>query len=145
MMNTGPCHMHCRWLAAFLTSTHSVQFSHSVVSSSLQPRGLQHARLPCPSPTPKACSNSCALSQWRHPAISSSIFRFSSHLQSVPASGSFPMSQLFASGGQRIGASASASVDVHNTVCPIVSTKNTSRHCQMYPWNKIIPGCKPFF
>ena len=76
---------------------------------------LQHARLPCPSPTPKACSNSCPLSQWCHPAISSSVIPFSSRLQSFPASGSFPMSQFFASGGQRIGVSASASVLPMNT------------------------------
>ena len=72
--------------------------------------GLQHARLPCPSPTPGAYSNSCPLSRWCHSAISSSVLPFSSHLQSFPASGSFPMSQFFASGGQSIEASASASV-----------------------------------
>ena len=72
--------------------------------------GLQHARLPCPSPTPRACSNSCPSSWWCYPTISSSVFPFSSHLQSFPASGSFPMSQFFASGGQSIGVSASASV-----------------------------------
>ena len=88
----------------------SVQFSHSVISNSLQPHGLQHARLPCPSPTPRLYSNSCPLSQWCHPTISSSIIPFSSHLQSFPASGSFQMSQLFTSGGQSIGVSASTSV-----------------------------------
>ena len=88
----------------------SVQFSHSVVSTSLRPHGLHHARLPCPSPTPGACSNSCPLSQWCHPTISSSVVPFSSHLQSVLASGSLPMSQFFESSGQSIGASASASV-----------------------------------
>ena len=88
----------------------AVQFSLSVVSDSLPPRGLQHTRLPCLSPTPRAYSNSCPLSQWCHPTISSSVIRFSSHLQSFPASVSFPMSQFFASGGQIIGASASASV-----------------------------------
>ena len=72
--------------------------------------GLQHTRPPCPSPSPEVCSNSCPLSQWCHPAISSSVVPFSSHLQSFPASGSFPMSQLFMSRGQSIGASASASV-----------------------------------
>ena len=86
----------------------SVQFSRSVMSDSLQPCGLPRARLPCPS-TPRACSNSCPLSQWCHPTISSSIVPFSSCLPSFPASGSFPMSQ-FASGGQIIEASASASV-----------------------------------
>ena len=73
---------------------HSVQFSRSVVSNSLQPHGLQHARLPCPSPTPGACSNSCPLNQWCHPTISSSVIPFSSCLQSFPASGTFPMSRL---------------------------------------------------
>ena len=76
----------------------------------LQPHRLQHARLPCPSPTPGACSNSCSSSQWCHATISSSIIPFSSCLQSFPASGSFLMSRLFTSGGQSIGASASASV-----------------------------------
>ena len=88
----------------------SVQFSHSVTSDSLQPHGLQHTRLPCPSPTPRAYSNSCPLSQWCHPTISFSVIPFSSSLQLFPASGSFPMSQFFASGGQSIGVSASASV-----------------------------------
>ena len=88
----------------------SVQFSCSVVSDSLRPDGLQYARPPCPSPTPGVYSNSCPLSQWCHPTISSSVIPFSSHLQSFPASGSFQMSQLFASGGQRIGVSALASV-----------------------------------
>ena len=88
----------------------SVQSSHSVMSDSLQPPGLQHTRLPCPSPTPRAYSNSCPLSWWCHPTIASSVAPFSSHLQSFPASGSFPFSQLFTSGGQTIGASGSASV-----------------------------------
>ena len=91
-------------------TAHSVQFSPSVVSNSLQPYGLQHVRLPCSSPTPRACSNSCPLSRWCHPTISSSVVPFSSHLQSFPASGSFQMSQFFASGGQSIRVSASASV-----------------------------------
>ena len=80
------------------------------MSDSLPLHGLQHARLSCPSPTPRTCSNSCPLSQWCHPAISSSVIPFSSCLQSFSASGSFPMSQFFASGGQSIGASASGSV-----------------------------------
>ena len=80
------------------------------VAMSLQPRGLQHARLPCPSPSPGVCSNSCPLSQGCHPAISSSVISFSSCLQSSPPSGSFPVSWLFASGGHSIGASASTSV-----------------------------------
>ena len=85
-------------------------FSHSVMSGSLQPHGLQHARLPWPSPSPRAYSNSCPLSWWCHPNISSSVVPFSSCLQSFPAPRSFPMSQLFTSGGQSIGASASTSV-----------------------------------
>ena len=88
----------------------SVQFSFSVMSDSLWPHGLQHARLPCPSPAPRACSKSCPLSQCCHPTTSSSAVPFSSSLQSFPASGSFPMSQLFTSGGQSTGVSASASV-----------------------------------
>ena len=97
---------------AIYTHTHayqfsSVQFSRSVVSDSLHPHGLQHARLPCPSPTPRACSNSCPSSQWCPPTISSSVIPFSSCLHSFPASGSFPVSQFFASDGQSIGASAS--------------------------------------
>ena len=87
----------------------SVEFSCSVVSNSLRPYGLQHARLPCPSPTPRAYSNSYPSHQWCHPTISSSIIPFSSCLQSFPATGSFPLSQ-FSSGGQNIGVSASASV-----------------------------------
>ena len=85
----------------------SVQFSHSVVSDSLWPHVLQHARPPCPSPTLGIYSNSGPLSRWCHPTISSSFVPFSSCLQSFPASGSFPMSQFFASSGQSIGASAS--------------------------------------
>ena len=87
-----------------------VQFSHSVVSDSLWPHGLQYARPPCPSPTPGACSNSCPLSRWCRPTVSSSVVPFFSSLQSFPASGSFQMSQLFTSGGQSIGVSASTSV-----------------------------------
>ena len=87
----------------------SIQFSHSVMSDSLRPHGLQHARLPCLSPTPEVCLNSCPLSQWCHPTTSSC--RPLHFLPSIfPASGSFPMSQLFISGGQSTGASASASV-----------------------------------
>ena len=88
----------------------SVQFSHSVMSGSLRPHGLQHTRLPCPSPTPQACSNSCPSSQWCHPTISFAVVPSSSHLQSLPESRAFPMSRLFPSGGQSIGTSASASV-----------------------------------
>ena len=88
----------------------SVQFSCSVVSDSLQPHESQHARPPCPSPAPGVHSDSRPSSQWCHPAISSSVVPFSSCPQSLPASGSFPMSQLFSSGGQSIRDSASASV-----------------------------------
>ena len=86
----------------------SIQFSLSVVSGSLRPHGLQHTRLPCPTPTPGACSNSRPSSPWGHPTISSSVVPFSSCLQSFPASRSFLMSQFFASGGQKIGVSASS-------------------------------------
>ena len=86
------------------------QFSLSVMSDSLWPHGLQHARPPCPSPTPRAYLNSCPLSWWCHPTISSFVVPFSSHLQSFPASGSFWMSQLFTSGSQSTGVSASTSV-----------------------------------
>ena len=108
---------HCRWI--FLPADlpgkppqehSSVQFSHSVMSNALRPYGLQHTRLPCPSPTPRVYSNSCPLSLWCYTAILSSVIPFSSRLQSFPASGSFQMSQFFASGGQSIGVSASASV-----------------------------------
>ena len=85
-------------------------FSCSVMSDSLWPHGLQHARLPCPSLSPRVCSNSCPLSRWRHPIISSSVLPFSSCPQSFPASGFFPMSQLFVLVGRSIRASASASV-----------------------------------
>ena len=88
----------------------SVQFSRSVVSDFLRPHGLQHARPPCPLSTPRAYFNSCPLSQWCHPTVSSFVVPFSSRLQSFPASGSSQMSQFFTSGGQSIGVSASASV-----------------------------------
>ena len=87
-----------------------MQFSRSVMSDSLRPHGLQHARPPCLIPSPGVCSNSCPLSRWCHPTISSSVIPLSSRLQSFPASGSFPMSWFFASGGQSIRVSASASV-----------------------------------
>ena len=93
----------------------SVQFSHSVVSNSLRPHESQHTRPPCPSQTPGVYSNSCPLSRWCHPSISSSVIPFSSCPQSLPASGSFPMSQLFAWGGQSTRVSASASVLPVNT------------------------------
>ena len=93
----------------------SVQFSRSDVSDSLQPHELQHSRPPCPSPTPRVYPNSRPLSRWCHLTISSSVVPFSSCLQSFPASGSFQRSQLFASGGQNIGVSASTSVFPVNT------------------------------
>ena len=93
----------------------SVQFSCSVVSNTLQPHESQHARPPCPSPTPGVHSNSCPLSRWCHPAISSSVVPFSSCPQFLPASGSFTVSQFFAWGGQSIGVSALASVLPENT------------------------------
>ena len=95
------------WLVMALNA--SVQFSRSVVSDSLRPHGLQHTRPPCPPPTPRVYSNSCPLSWWCHPTITSSVIPFSSHLQSFSASGSF-QSQIFTSGSQRIGISASGSV-----------------------------------
>ena len=94
-----------RALLSMVSDIKVVQFSRSVVSDSLRPHGLQRTRLPCPSPTPGACSNSCLLSRWCPPTISSSVIPF--YLQSFPASGCFPVSHVFTSGGQRIGASAS--------------------------------------
>ena len=88
----------------------SVQSSHSVMSDSLRPYGLQHFRLPCPSPTPGSYSNSCPSRRFCHPAISSSVVPFSSYLQSFPASESFPVSEFFSSGGQSIGVSSSTVV-----------------------------------
>ena len=99
---------------ACLTAHQSVHFSHSVKSDSLLPHGLQNTRPPCPSPTSGVYSNSCPMSQWCYPVISSSVLPFSSRLQSFPASGSFPMSQLFPSGDQSIGVSASISVPPMN-------------------------------
>ena len=103
---------HCFHFAPFYlpssdgTGCHDLWFSLSVVSGSLQPHRLQHTRLPCPSPIPKACSNACPSSLWCHPTISSSVVPLSSSPQSFPASESFLMSQFFTSGGQSIGASA---------------------------------------
>ena len=93
----------------------SIQFNRSVMSDSLRPHESQHARPPCPSPTPRVYSNSCPSSRWYYPATSSSVVPFSSCPQSLPASGSFPMSQLFPWGGQSLGVSASASVLPMNT------------------------------
>ena len=114
----------------------SVQFSRSVMSNSLQPHGLKHTRLPCPSPTPRAYSNSFPSSGWWHPTISSSVIQFSSCFQSLPASGSFRVSQFFTSSGQTIGASVSASVPPINiqdwfplgqTGCISLQSKGLSR------------------
>ena len=99
-----------RFLRSEVNSSVSVQFSCSVVSDSLRPHEPQHARPPCPSPTPRVYPNPCPLSRWCHPTILSSVIPFSSCLHSFPASGSFPMSQLFATGSQSNEASASASV-----------------------------------
>ena len=106
----------------------SVQFSQSVMSDSLQPHGLQYARLPCPSPAPRACSNSYPLSQWCHPTISSSVVPFSSRLKSFPASGSFLVSHFFESDGQNTTVSALASVLPMNTQhwSPLGRTGSTS-------------------
>ena len=106
-VNRDDCLIHCS----------SVQFSRSVVSDSLRPHGLQHTRPPCPSPTPGAYSNSCPLCRWCHPTISSSVVPFPSCLQSFPASGSFPMSQLFASGGQSAPAAAAKLLQSCPTLC----------------------------
>ena len=111
-----PARLLCPWNSLVKnTGMGSVQFSRSVVSASLRPHESQHARPPCPSPTPGVYSNSHPLSRWCHPTISSSVVPFSSCPQSFPASGSFPMSQLFTWGGQSTGVSASASVLPMNT------------------------------
>ena len=104
-----------RWGFAEVKAEWVSQFSHSVVSDSLRPQELQHTRPPCPSLTPGVHPNPCPLSWWCHPAISSFVIPFSFCPQSLPASGSFPMSQLFTWGGQRIGVSALASVLPVNT------------------------------
>ena len=95
---------------------HHYSFLSSVAQScpTLRPHGLQHTRPPCPSPTPRVYPNSCPLSRWCHPTFSSSVIPLSSHLQSFPASGSFPMSRLFSSGGQSIGVSTSTSSSEHS-------------------------------
>ena len=103
------------WLFLRESRHTSVQFSRSVVSGSLQPHEPHHYRPPCPSPTPRVHTNPCPSSQWYHPTISSSVVHFSSCPQSIPASESFQMSQLFASGGQSIGVSTSTSVLPMNT------------------------------
>ena len=107
-------------MVTIITSFSSLQFSHSVMSNSLQPHGLQHTRPPCPSPTPWVYSNSCTLSCWCHPTISSSVLPFSSCLQSFQASRSFQMSQFFASGGQSIK-SFSFSISPSNEYSGLIS------------------------
>ena len=99
----------------WIVSSYAIQFSRSVVSDSLRPHESQHTRPPCPSTTPRVYSNSCPSSQWCHPAISSSVVPFSCCPQSLPASGPFPVNQLFAWGGQSTGVSALASVLPMNT------------------------------
>ena len=124
------------------------QFSRSVMSDSLRPHELQHARPPCPSPTPEAYPNSCPLSQWCHPTISSSVVPFSSCLQSFPTSGSFQMSQFFTSGGQNIRVSASTSVLPINRSSPFHSISglyhklfsvpaDPQLHWRCLPWSAI--------
>ena len=102
-------HGRSHW-TTFQISYCKLLYSCSVMSNSLRPHGLQHARPPCPLLCPRVCSNSCPLNQWCHPTILSSVIPFSSCLQSFPASGSFPMNRFFASGGQSIGTSVSESV-----------------------------------
>ena len=109
------CYLDCDLRKKNINLHFSVQFSLSVLSDSLRPHGLQYARPPCPSPTPGVHPNSCPLSRWCHPTISSSDVPFSSCLQSFPAPASFQMSQFFTSGGQSIGVSALASVLPMNT------------------------------
>ena len=129
------------WVNHTLQFITSVQFSRSVVSDALRPHGLQHTRPPCPSPARRACSNSCPLSQWCHPTISSSVVSFFSCLQSFPASGYFLMSQFFTSSGQSTGVSASASVLPMNiqdwfslvwTGWISLQSKRLSRHTQSH-------------
>ena len=119
------------------------QSSHTVVSDSLRPHGLKHARLPCPSPPPRVCSNSCPLSQWCHLAISSSVILCSSSLQFCLASGSFPMNQSFASGGQSIGASASASVFPVTGLIFLLSKWLLGVSSPEDPANQRFSGCRP--
>ena len=113
--------VYSRFLLAIHCTHLLLMFSRSVVSDSFQPPGLQHTRLPCPSPSPGACSNSYPLSRWCHPTISSSLVPFSFCLQSFPESGSVPVSQFFASGGQSVGASASFSTCHSNEYSGLIS------------------------
>jgi len=127
---------------------------HSVVSNSLQPHGLQHAKLPCPSLSPGVCSNSCPSSRWCHPTISSSVVPLSSYLQSFPASGSFPVSQLFASGCQSIGFSFSISpsseysglISLRMDWCDLLAVQGTLRSLlQHHILKASILWCSAFF
>ena len=120
----------------------SVQFSHSVVSNSLQPHELQHARPPCPSPTPGVHPNSCPLSWWCPPTISSSVFPFSSCSQSFPGSGFFPVSGLSTSGGQSIRASFSASVLIYIYIWVCIYHFQPPNLCSIYSYYKVV-GCIP--
>ena len=127
---TSVIHTFLTFLCQWVPLHHPFQFSRSVVSDYLQPHELQHARPPCPSPTPGVHSNSCPSSQWCHPAISSSVIPFSSCPQSLPASESFPMSQLFTWGGQSIRVSALASVLPKNTQDGLVGSPCSPRDSQ---------------
>ena len=137
------CHQISKLSEAIIST---VQFSCSVMSDSLRPHEPQHARLPCPSPTTGVHPNSCPLSRWCHPTISSSVIPFSSCPQSLPASGSFQMSQPFASGGQRIGVSASTSVFPMNTQdwSPLgCCTDNAAQPTENLPSSKQVFGSHP--
>ena len=130
--------------ALLVLSKVSVQFSCSVVSDSLWPHGLLHTRPPCPSPAPRAYSNSCPLSRWCHPTILSPLVPFSSCLQSFPASGSFPMSQFFSSGGQSIGVSASMLVlpmNVQDYFQSWLRGGRTQSAAPSGPGSHILPSC----
>ena len=127
---TLPVRARAKWSRDSGGAVWRAQLSSSVVSNSLQPHGLQHTRLPCPSPIPRVYSHSCPLHQWCHPTILSSVIPFSPCLQSFPASGSFPVSQFFTSGGLSIEVSASASVLSVNILdwFPLGSTKIRLMH-----------------
>ena len=122
------------------------QFSCSVQSDSLRPHGLQHARLLCPSPTPGTCSRSCPSSRWWHPTSSSSEVPFSSCLQSLRASGSFPMSRFFASSGQSIGPSASGLISLRIDWIDLLAVQGTLKSLlQHHSWKASILQCSAFF
>ena len=121
----------------------SVQFSHSVVSDSLQSHESQHARPPCPSPAPGVYSNSCPSSRWCHPAISSSVVAFSSCPQSLPASGSFPMSQLFAWGGPKYW-SVSFSISPSSEHPGLISFSSGVQYAQLHKCFKNVSVCPQY-